>query len=337
MTTVYFVRHAQRDTSNHEELPAPLTEKGLRDRELVTAYLSDKGVQAAYSSPAKRAVDTIAPFAQQAGLTITPVDDLRERRADSVWVEDFWGFAQRQWADFDYKLSDGESLHEVQRRNVAAVWDILRRHPDQTLVIGTHGTALSTLIHYYDPSCGYDDFRAMADVMPWVVKMLFVGIDCAGMQKIDLFVPPQWKPPVCNNVSLHRLGELCAYRFVVIFVRVGSRWLYCRHRERDCWETPGGHVEQGETPLQAAARELWEETGIRCDSLRAICDYRVHLGNEYSNGQLFLAELGKPDRLPTPPADFEMAEVRCFDTIPDRMRFPHILPALFRELNDRYL
>ena len=36
-------------------------------------------------------------------------------------TEDFDGFCRRQWADFSYCLSEGESLGQVQRRNVDAL------------------------------------------------------------------------------------------------------------------------------------------------------------------------------------------------------------------------
>ena len=118
------------------------------------------------------------------------VEDFRERKSDIDFTRETFGFEtfmERQWADFYYTYSDGECLAEVQARNIAALNDILLRYIDKNVVVGTHGTALSTIINYYDSAYGYDDFMAMVNILPWVVRMEFDGKNFVGMWKIDLF------------------------------------------------------------------------------------------------------------------------------------------------------
>ena len=187
MTHIYFVRHAQPNYENHNDLTRELTAKGLADRKLVTAFLRDKEIHAVLSSPFLRSVDTVKEFADEAGLPISLVEDFRERQVDSGWIEDFNAFARRQWADFTYKLSDGECLAEVQQRNISALNTVLRDYRDKNVVIGSHGTALSTIVNYYDPSFGYDAFESIRGLMPWVVHFTFEGEKCVDIEKIDLF------------------------------------------------------------------------------------------------------------------------------------------------------
>ncbi|HBZ44883.1 MAG TPA: NUDIX hydrolase [Maritimibacter sp.] len=51
---------------------------------------------------------------------------------------------------------------------------------------------------------------------------------------------------------------------MAVVVQAGQVLLVKRKKQPDAglWGYPGGHVELGETPLDAAARELWEETGV---------------------------------------------------------------------------
>jgi 8-oxo-dGTP pyrophosphatase MutT (NUDIX family) len=126
-------------------------------------------------------------------------------------------------------------------------------------------------------------------------------------------------------VRIAHLGSLQTYQFVVVFARYQGRWVYCRAKTRDCFETAGGHIEAGETTLDAAERELYEETGAVNYRMTPVFDYAVYRECSVSHGQVFFAELEELGELP----DYEMAEVRLFDTIPDRMRFPQILPILF--------
>lgn len=187
LTHIYFVRHAEPNYKNHDDPTRELTEKGMRDRIRVTAFLSDKHVDAVLSSPYKRAVDTVAHFAQAQNLPIVLMNDFRERRVDGGWIEDFDAFTNRQWADFDYKLSDGETLREVQGRNVAALRNVLEDYAGKTVIIGSHGTALSAVVNYYQPKFGLADYKRIISLMPWVVHFTFSGQECIGIEEHNLF------------------------------------------------------------------------------------------------------------------------------------------------------
>jgi 8-oxo-dGTP diphosphatase len=132
------------------------------------------------------------------------------------------------------------------------------------------------------------------------------------------------------DVRVYPLDELGGYRFVVIFVRYQNKWLYCRAKERDTYETAGGRIEKGETPLEAAKRELFEETGAVKFDIKPAFDYTVYREDDFANGQVFLAQVHELDEMP----GFEMAEVKLFDAIPDKMRFPQILPVLFENVRE---
>ena len=189
MTTIYFIRHAQADNSVRDGRIRPLTEKGMNDRVLVTEFLQDKSIDVIFSSPFKRAVDTIADFAEQNGFGIEIIENFREQKSSSGMGKDdpsHYQFLEQQWSDFDYALSGGECLAEVQDRNIAALNDVLTKCKNKNIVIGTHGTALSAIINYYDRTYGFEDFMAMVNILPWVVRMDFNDDDCIGMEKIDL-------------------------------------------------------------------------------------------------------------------------------------------------------
>ena len=175
MTRLYFVRHAQPDYSNQDERGRPLSEKGLKDRELVTGFLRDKNISVLLSSPYQRSIDTLRPFAEENGLDFQLREDLRERKIDKEWIEDFAAFSAKQWQDFDYKLPDGDSLRQVQGRNIRAVEEALTLYAGQNIAIGTHGTALSTILCYYQPDFGWADYQRILPKMPWVVCLRFDG------------------------------------------------------------------------------------------------------------------------------------------------------------------
>lgn len=63
-------------------------------------------------------------------------------------------------------------------------------------------------------------------------------------------------------------------RHVWVICRYKNEWLLTKHGDRGL-EFPGGKVEPGETPEEAAIREVNEETGATIASLTYIGQYRV--------------------------------------------------------------
>ena len=126
---------------------------------------------------------------------------------------------------------------------------------------------------------------------------------------------------------IHPLGTLSPYKYVVVCTWHEGKWLMSRHKKRSTWETQGGHIETGETPLDAARRELYEESGVDDAALYPVCDYYGYDADSHSNGVVFLAVIHHISSL----SQSEMKEVRLFDTLPENLTYPHVSPVLYSE------
>lgn len=185
LNKVYFIRHAKQDYTEHNDLIRPLTESGIEESIKLIRLMKNKNITRIYSSPYKRSIDTVIKIAEDYNIEIELIEDFRERKITDSWIEDFDTFSKKQWDDFDFKIEGGESLTEVSKRNVDALTKILNKINNESIIIGTHGTALSTIIKYYDPKFNYESFMSIKDKMPFVVCMTFNGTSIESIKYID--------------------------------------------------------------------------------------------------------------------------------------------------------
>jgi Fructose-2,6-bisphosphatase len=316
MTTVYFVRHAEPDYTNHNDIERPLTKKGKEDSKLVTDYLRDKDIEIVLSSPYLRAIETVKDFADAFGHTIITVEDFRERKVDSVWIEDFNRFTEQQWSDFEYKLSDGECLHEVQIRNVDALKQVIKEYSDKNIVIGSHGTALSTILNCFEPSFGFNDFQRIRTIMPWIVKFTFQGDELVHIEEIDVFGRTKIRKAVgaiiidsSNKVLLVHKANICNSKDGNI--------------KADSWDFIKGGVKNNETMLDALKREIFEESGIEYFVIKKefdekICfefpyDLRDVIGYDKQETTMYFVQIDEPQ-----------SNLKCIDDEIDEYEFVDI-------------
>ena len=123
------------------------------------------------------------------------------------------------------------------------------------------------------------------------------------------------------------LNYLPSYKYTVICANYKGKWILSRHKKRDTWETQGGHIEDGETPLEAAKRELFEESGIRDADVYPVCDYWGFNPFRCSNGMVFLAVVHSVGELP----ESEMQEIGMFEELPENLTYPQTSPVLYEE------
>jgi len=100
-------------------------------------------------------------------------------------VEDFESFSQKQWKDFNFKLGRGESLDEVQKRNINALFSVIRDNIGKNVVVATHGTALSTIINYFNPAFDYEGFLSIVDKMLYVLRFKFNEMKFQCIEEIE--------------------------------------------------------------------------------------------------------------------------------------------------------
>jgi len=158
MTTIYLVRHGQ-TAWNKEEVfrgmaDIPLNETGRKEALLTGEYLKKVKVDAIYSSPLSRAVETAEAIARYQGKEVLISDGLididfgRWQGISHEEVRKRYGELYRKWKDTPHlvRFPEGESLEDVRERALRAIDEVIPDHGDETLVMVSHRVVNKTML-----------------------------------------------------------------------------------------------------------------------------------------------------------------------------------------------
>lgn len=139
------------------------------------------------------------------------------------------------------------------------------------------------------------------------------------------------------EVKFYDTADDSLLKFAVIISKSDNKWVFCKHKERNTLEVPGGHREHGESILDTAKRELYEETGAVVYKIEPVCIYsvigktRVNDTGEESYGMLYFAKITEFESQ----LNSEIEKVFKLDELPTEWTYPLIQPKLIKEAERR--
>lgn len=138
-----------------------------------------------------------------------------------------------------------------------------------------------------------------------------------------------------TKVNFYEETEDELLRFAVIIARTADKYIFCKHKDRDTLEIPGGHRESGEAVFDTAKRELYEETGAVDFDIKPICVYSVikegNFDGQESFGMLYYAEIRSFEK----ELHSEIEKIVITDKLPEYWTYPDIQPKLIEEAKRR--
>ncbi len=154
MTELILLRHGETDWNRQlrfqGHVDVGLNEIGIEQARRLAQRMACEKTHGIYVSDLQRAQQTAHPVALQLGLTSVADAALREQsfgQVDGMTVDDIKAQHPQAWEGWlrfheDFRMPDGESAKQFHARVMDAVRRLVAAHPNQTLVVVTHGGVL---------------------------------------------------------------------------------------------------------------------------------------------------------------------------------------------------
>jgi probable phosphoglycerate mutase len=190
MTVFHLLRHGEHNVQGKicagRMAGVVLSERGRAEAEAAARRLADLDIAAIYASPLERTRETAEIVGRQLSLPVTILDDLAEldfgewtgKTFDEVRKDPRWPM----WATHRSLscIPGGETMRDVQRRVVEAIMEMREQHPDEAVVVVSHGDVIRAALVF---ALGMPlDFYARIEVA--TASLSTVRIDANGVRVI---------------------------------------------------------------------------------------------------------------------------------------------------------
>ena len=162
MTTIYLIRHAEAEGNRYRiwqgASEGKITEHGRRQMEALAIRFRQVPVDALYSSNRYRAQETaLALLDGHPELKLKTDPRLQEINVGSWEQKPFANTTyyfpeQMEYFNHDpakFEVEGAERFDDVRRRMEAALFEIVKEHPNQTVAVASHGMAIRTILAWY--------------------------------------------------------------------------------------------------------------------------------------------------------------------------------------------
>jgi broad specificity phosphatase PhoE len=158
MSQIILVRHGQTpwnlDKIFRGSRDIPLDDQGREEARLAGEWLKEETIHAAYASPLSRARDTADAIARHHNLSVADLPGLTDlcygdwegMPLAEVKVRYAELYSRWETAPATVRFPRGETLDEVRDRALAAVEAVVRRHPEQVVLLAAHRAVNKVLI-----------------------------------------------------------------------------------------------------------------------------------------------------------------------------------------------
>ncbi|HWD09891.1 MAG TPA: MSMEG_4193 family putative phosphomutase [Actinomycetota bacterium] len=197
-----------------------LSEEGIRQAKGVAGRLGGLPIKAVYSSPLERCLETAEPIASQHGLQVRPLDAVAEVDYGEWTGRSFKQLTRlKAWSELhakpaDFKFPGGESIREAQTRAVGATQELLKRHPNQAIVVVSHADLIRLTMAAY-LGMGLDLYQrvivgvasvsavALGDRVPRVVRLS----DTGSLEELAARIRPRPATPAATAKPARPAGQ----------------------------------------------------------------------------------------------------------------------------------